>query len=36
MTLVGVVSFGFGCGLKDTPGIYAEVSHFTSWLEQEI
>ena len=35
-TLIGVVSWGFGCGASDALGIYAEVSHFTSWLEQEM
>ena len=34
MSLVGVVSWGFGCADADALGIYAEVSHFTSWLQQ--
>ena len=36
MTLAGVVSWGFGCAGVDALGIYAEVSHFTSWLEQQM
>ena len=34
LSLVGVVSWGYGCALADYLGIYAEVSHFTSWLNQ--
>lgn len=30
--LIGLVSFGPGCGQKDTPGIYTDVRHYTSWL----
>ena len=36
LSLVGVVSWGFGCADADSLGIYAEVSHFTSWLQQEM
>ena len=36
MTLVGVVSWGFGCAAEDALGIYAEVSHFSSWLNQQM
>ena len=35
-TLIGVVSWGLGCGAPDALGIYAEVSHFIPWLEQEM
>jgi len=31
-TLAGVVSWGFGCGVEDQLGIYAEVAFFTEWL----
>ena len=31
-TLVGIVSFGFGCGLADFPGVYARVSNYTSFI----
>ena len=33
-TLIGVVSWGFGCADADSLGVYAEVSHFSSWLQE--
>ena len=35
-TLVGVVSWGFGCAVAGQLGIYAEVSHFTAWLQEQM
>ena len=32
-TLVGVTSWGFGCGLAFTPGVYAEVATVLSWIQ---
>lgn len=31
--LVGLVSFGPGCGLEDTPGAYADVRYYKEWIE---
>jgi secreted trypsin-like serine protease len=31
-TLVGIVSFGFGCGRADYPGVYARVSNYTTFI----
>ena len=33
--LVGIVSRGKGCGLKNRPGIYARVNAFLDWIKEE-
>jgi len=30
--LVGLVSFGPGCGLDDTPGVYVDVAYYRGWI----
>jgi len=32
---IGVVSWGDGCGLVGVPGIYADVSKYTDWIDRE-
>ena len=33
--LVGIVSRGKGCGLKNRPGIYVKVHAFLDWIKKE-
>lgn len=30
--LVGIVSFGPGCGLSGTPGVYTDVAYYRGWI----
>ncbi|XP_048478163.1 protein masquerade [Plutella xylostella] len=34
--LAGLVSWGFGCGRQDVPGVYVKVSAFIGWINQII
>ncbi len=33
-TLVGLVSFGFGCGQSSSPGVYTSTAYYSDWIQQ--
>ncbi|KRT80827.1 Trypsin [Oryctes borbonicus] len=34
--VVGITSFGRGCGIINTPAVYTKVAHFVPWIEQVV
>ena len=32
--LVGLVSFGPGCALPDTPGVYVDIGYYRTWIDE--
>jgi secreted trypsin-like serine protease len=33
-TVIGLVSYGMGCGLPDTPGVYVDLRSYIGWIRQ--
>lgn len=36
MNLVGLISWGDGCGKKDTPGVYTHVTKYAAWIASKM
>ncbi|XP_066495427.1 tissue-type plasminogen activator [Tiliqua scincoides] len=36
MTLIGIISWGEGCGKKDTPGVYTNVVRYLDWIREKM
>nr|XP_020015065.1 tissue-type plasminogen activator [Castor canadensis] len=36
MILVGIISWGLGCGQKDVPGIYTKVTNYLDWIQDNM
>ena len=35
-TLVGISSWGEGCGQPDNPGVYTKFSNYITWVGQQV
>ncbi|XP_006859989.1 PREDICTED: tissue-type plasminogen activator isoform X2 [Chrysochloris asiatica] len=36
MILVGIISWGLGCGRKDVPGVYTKVTKYLDWIQDNM
>ncbi|NXA42160.1 TPA protein, partial [Eudromia elegans] len=36
MYLIGIISWGIGCGRKDVPGVYTNVTRYLGWIQDNM
>ena len=35
-SFLGIVSWGIGCGEQSVPGVYVKVSHYGTWIQDQL
>lgn len=35
-SIIGITSFGAGCGAKNSPSVYTRVSSYIDWIESKV